>query len=160
MHSRFDVRRSEGFAISMPNGIYLFKRNYQIPKSKVWFRFLPKNGKKWTIHEATFPQPDLNGFFVGGLAISSNEFLLFREAGCSDEDKASVIKYRIDTDQWIEMGCLEDDRVHYSAIVFNGKIIVCCGGRRSTEIIPLTMLETSTQSGNFTNVMFRDPVGL
>ena len=57
------------------------------------------------------------------------------------------------------MGCLEDDRVHYSAIVFNGKIIVC-GGRRSTEIIPLNMLETSTQSGNFTNVMFRDPVGL
>ena len=177
-HSQFENRRKNGFAVAMPHGIYLFNkllehntnnvvnlfqsqtyRNCR-PKHKTLYRFLPANGQTWTICSASFPRPQVMDRYSCGLAISSNEFVLLRDFNdCGI--KTSLIKCNTENGIWTEMGNLQEDRSEYAAILFNGKIIVCGGDSftRSTEIIPLNILQKSPQFGMGTSEIISRKVG-
>ena len=156
-HSQFE--RRDRFAVLMPNGIYLFNKMVYNAACKTEFRFLPPNGKSWTICYAKFQKPHPMDRFTCGLAISSTEFVLLRDFNPYGF-KTSLIKCNTGDGICTEMGNLQDNRRKYTAIVFNGKIIISGGYNmidiegiyyeelaKSTEIIPLEVSQKSKIKG-------------
>ena len=75
--------------------------------------------------------------------------------------KTSIIKCNTENGSWTEMGNLQENRAQYVAIVFNSRIIVCGGNSwtRSTEIIPVDILQKSSQFGMATSEIISRKVG-
>ena len=94
------------------------------------------------------------------MAISSTEFVLLRDFSTGGI-KTSIIKCNTENGSWTEMGNLQENRAQYVAIVFNSRIIVCGGNSwtRSTEIIPVNILQKSSQFGMATSEIISRKVG-
>ena len=150
-HSQFESPRNAGFAVVMPDGIYLFDKILFNNACETEFRYLPPNGQSWTICSAIFPKSQAMDRYTCGLAISSTEFVILRDF------ETRLIKCNTVDGTCTEMGNLQDNRRRYTGIVFNGKIIVCGGYKminhsvnyfelaKSTEIIQLEVLQKSSQ---------------